>query len=301
MNESIHSDLAIESKISANTTLKESPENPEYEERVCGSSTICRLNISSPSLAKKYGRREGSYVTVICGKIWLFSDADFHAVSNIIGDELKKMILSLIKADRIKKNLNVLVVGLGNSEITPDAIGPATVSRLIITRHINEFSKDIFNSLGQCAVSAITPGVLAQTGIDTLELVKGAVENTRPNVVIAVDALASRSCERLAATVQIANNGISPGSGIGNLQKAINEENIGVPVIALGVPTVVDSATLVYDALENAGITDIDNNLKTVLDNKRSFFVSPKECDVITESVGKLLSGSINYALSVST
>ena len=292
MKNYIHSDLALESSYALRRKISHAP---EYSEKTRGELKVCRLDINTPALSKKYNRNMGTYITVICGKMWLFSEEQLDSAVETIGDELREM-LHRVTEKEINESFSVLVVGLGNAEITPDSIGPLTVSRLTVTRHVNDISPNIFQSLGQCTVSAISPGVLAQTGIETVELIKGAVSSIRPDAVIAVDALASRSCERLAATVQISDDGINPGSGIGNLRKGINRKNLGVPVIALGVPTVVDSATLVYDALEKAGITDVGDSLRKVLDNGRGFFVSPKESDVIADSVGHLLARSLDSA-----
>ena len=152
--------------------------------------------------------------------------------------------------------------------------------------------------MASISLSALSPGVLGQTGIETLELLRGTVRSVRPDVMVVVDALAARSCERLASTVQISDTGISPGSGVGNHRAAINRETVGIPVIVLGVPTVVNSSTLVYDALEQAGIHEISPPLRHVLENGKSFFVSPKESDVITEAVSGLLSSAINTAFT---
>lgn len=293
MNDRIYSDLALESSYALGRQMTEEGEYSEYEK---SGIKVCRLDISSPALAEKYKRAQGRYITVMCGRIWLFSEDEADAASELIGKELREMIKNICKKD-VSRDFNALVVGLGNAEMTPDAIGPRTLSHLTVTRHIPKISKDIFNEIGQCTVSAIAPGVLAQTGIETLELIRGTVDNTSPDVIIAVDALAARSCERLATTVQISDCGISPGSGIGNLRKAISRENLGVPVIALGVPTVVDSATLVYDALERAGLDSTDERLRSVLENGKSFFVSPKESDVIADSVSLVLAGAIDAAL----
>lgn len=295
MKEQIYSDLALES----NYTPKVSPpSSPEYSEDISGNIKLCRLDISNDELSKKYGRQKGRYVSAVCEKIWLYSAAEIDFAAEVIGSEIRKM-LSDATSKKIDKNFSVLVAGLGNSEITADAIGPLTVAKLTVTRHIREVSEEIFHTLGLCNISSIAPGVLSQTGIETLELVRGAVRNTSPDAVIAVDALAARSCERLGRTVQISDSGISPGSGIGNLRKAINKENLGVPVIALGVPTVVDSATLVYDAIERSGIHDGEGRLKEVLDNERGFFVSPKESDLISEQVSLLLSRALDVAFAV--
>jgi spore protease len=191
----------------------------------------------------------------------------------------------------------VLVVGLGNREITSDAIGPKTADKLTVTRHIKYADEDVWNELDMCEVSALSPGVLGQTGIETVELVRGAVENVRPQLVLAVDALAARSSSRLAATVQLCDSGIAPGSGVGNERGAICLETVGAPVVALGVPTVVDSSTLVYDALAQAGIEQVDERLREILENGRRFYVSPKEADVIAERTAAIIAHAINRAL----
>ena len=138
--------------------------------------------------------------------------------------------------------------------------------------------------------------MLGQTGIETLELLRGAVRSVRPNLVVVVDALAARSCSRLASTVQISDSGIVPGSGVGNYRAAITSETLGVPVIAIGVPTVVNSSTLVWDALKEAHIVEIGDELQAVLENGKSFFVSPKESDLISDAVSELLSDAISEA-----
>ena len=150
-----------------------------------------------------------------------------------------------------------------------------------------------------CNVSAFVPGVLAQTGIETLELIQGVVANTSPDVVLVIDALAARSTQRLGRTVQISDAGISPGSGIGNMRKDINKETLGVPVIAIGVPTVVDSTTLVYDALEAAYTKNIPKDMLEALDNNRSFFVTPKECDILCQSISSLLADALEKTFTL--
>ncbi|MBO5269469.1 MAG: GPR endopeptidase, partial [Clostridia bacterium] len=150
------------------------------------------------------------------------------------------------------------------------------------------------------AVAAVAPGVLAETGIETVELIRGAANTVRPDLLIAVDALAARSIERLATTVQLSDTGLNPGSGVGNRRKAIDRETVGCPVIALGVPTVVDSSTLVWDALYRAGFSesDLGSEITHVLESGRSYFVSPKEIDALTEYFSDLLAESIDRAFS---
>ena len=295
MKNYIYSDLALESSYAMRGGISEAP---EYSEKAKGDLRLCKLDISDDALSKKYGRDIGTYMTVFCPKVWLMTEEQAQNAAESIGEELRNMLKKATKKD-MSKDFTALVVGLGNSDITPDSIGPRTVARLTVTRHVKDISPSIFNDIGQCSVAAISPGVLGQTGIETLDVIKGTVKSIKPDAVIAVDALASRSCERLATTVQISDNGINPGSGIGNLREGINKQSLGVPVIALGVPTVVDSSTLVYDALERAEISDISDKLKNVLDNGRGFFVSPKESDVIATSVSNLLAEAINASLRV--
>lgn len=295
MNKHIYSDLAIDSLAPISTSENRSE---EYFEEDFGIARLCRLDIRSEDQSRKYKRPPGSYVTVVTDKLWLMTEDQLNAVSDIVSDQLRSMVKALAKKE-ISKELSVLVVGLGNSEITSDAIGPLTVSHLTVTRHLSALDSAVFEGLGMCCISAISPGVLAQTGIETLETIRAVTSKVSPDIVIAVDALASRSCHRLGSTIQLSTDGINPGAGIGNLRKGINKETLGVPVIAVGVPTVVDSATLVYDALEQAGIEDSAGNLEQVLQNGRSFFVSPKECDAISRSVGILLGNAIDIALSI--
>ncbi|MGM9681995.1 MAG: GPR endopeptidase [Eubacteriales bacterium] len=295
MKNYIYSDLAVESRVMSGGR---ETENGEYREKKKGDSTVCRLEIKTEETAKKYGRAKGTYITVFCDKIWRMNDAELGRLADIISEEISDMIKAMC-GKRPDTSFSVLVAGLGNLDITPDAIGPLTAKEITVTRHIGTLDGELFGKMGYCNVSAVIPGVLAQTGIETVEMVKSAAQNVTPDLIIAIDALAARSCERLASTIQLSDNGISPGSGIGNMRKAINRENIGVPVLALGVPTVVDSSTLVYDALRKAGIEEVDGELSTVLENGRGFFVSPKESDVITKSVAHLLAQSLDNVFRI--
>ena len=295
MKDLIYSDLALESATIEESRSETSREIKEFD---FGFAKLSELVINDKLLSQKHQRPIGRYLTISTEQIWLMSEVAHNALSSLIGNELSKMICELVP-DKQKRTLSVLVVGLGNSDITSDAIGPQTVSRLTVTSHIEKIDPHLFSKLEKCKVSAFVPGVLAQTGIETLDLIQGVVLNSTPDVVIVIDALAARSCQRLGRTIQISDTGISPGSGIGNNRKRINRDSLGVPVIAIGVPTVVDSATLVYDALENAGIDDVPKKLLDVLDNSRSFFVTPKECDIICDSVAILLSNALDIAFSL--
>ena len=198
-----------------------------------------------------------------------------------------------LSGKEISPDFSVCVVGLGNRELTADALGPLVASRLTATRHLRREEDELYRSLKCCLLSSVTPGVLGQTGIETLELLRGTVGSVSPDLVIAVDALAARSGDRLASTVQISDTGICPGSGVGNHRAELSKKTLGVPVISLGIPTVIYSSTLVWDALREAGIEEAGESLHRILENRRSFFVTPKDCDCIVEAGARILSRAI--------
>ena len=248
-------------------------------------------------------RREedgGRYVTVACGRITARDEAALPHLSTLLAKEVARMAKSMIGKD-ISMDTKIFVVGLGNADMTPDAIGPGTVRRMTVTRHLRAYDEALFASLGCCELSAFAPGVMGQTGLESGELCRAAAELLRPDLVVAVDALAARSCDRLASTVQLSDRGIAPGSGIGNHRMAIDEESMGCPVMGLGVPTVVDSATLVLDALARAGM-DLDtlpDDLHAVLESGRSFIVSPRDSDRMVELTCRMLSRALDLAFGV--
>ena len=266
-----------------------------FESKKSRGFDVSVLDIINEQGARSIGKPRGRYITVSIGKIWHSDDDTFSRCSALISDclcRLSEKVMCKEKPD------NILVAGLGNRYITSDAIGHETLKNVIVTRHLKDLDKNLYDALGSTSVSAITPGVIGQTGIETLELIRGAVKDVKPDIVIVIDALVARDLGHLATTVQITDSGIAPGSGIGNRRHAINRESLGCPVLAIGVPTVVESSTLVYSALEKAGITDISSSLKNVLDNGRSFFVTPKESDTITIEVSRLIADSINMFVS---
>ena len=242
----------------------------------------------------------GRYVTLSPGPITRRGEGDIPPLATLLAGELERMATSLLGRSP-NPSCRILVAGLGNPDMTPDAIGPGTVRRLTVTRHLRAHNGTLFAALGCCELSAVAPGVLGQTGIESGELIRGAAALTKPHLVVAVDALAARSCERLSSTVQLSDRGISPGSGIGNCRAAIDEGLLGCPVIGLGVPTVVDSSTLVLDALEQAGMggEEIPPSLLAVLEQGRSFIVSPKDSDRMVELTCRLLARALDEAFGV--
>ena len=267
------------------------------EKRKVGPFTVQTLHTKNDGTSVGGEDERGRCVTVECGKITMLDDDAREMLVRLIAGELRGMCERLTHR-RPDSDFCVFVAGIGNAALTADAIGPQTVGRLNVTRHLREHESGLYHSIGCSAVCALAPGVLGQTGIETSEILKSAVKCVRPHAVIVVDALAARSCDRLASTVQISDTGIAPGSGVGNHRRAVNEQTLGVPVIAIGVPTVVDSSTLVYDALRKANIREIDGELLKVLEEGESFFVSPKESDLITEQISGILARAIDVAFA---
>ena len=269
----------------------------DWKTREVAGFVISELLISTKEAADSLGKPCGRYLTVECGRIDRLGASDKRALAHLLAGELRGTAQRLTHK-AIDNNLSVFVAGLGNADLTPDAIGPQTVRRLTATRHLRQYESDLYRATGCSSLSALSPGVLGQTGIETSELLRGAVNSTHPDVIIAIDALTARSCDRLCATVQLSDTGIEPGSGVGNHRRPITYKSMGVPVIALGVPTVVNSATLVWDALQKAGIDGEDTRLQKVLESGKSFFVSPKESDLICESIARLFASAIGLAFT---
>lgn len=292
MNFNARTDLACEASGRSAGTTKAQRERREKLGPFAVSELLVRAEEGEES-----SMAPGHYLTVECGKMNLLGEEDEALLVHLLAGKLRGMAQKAT-GKPLGSSFSVFVAGLGNAEMTADAIGPKTVGYLTATRHLQEHEAALYQSIGCTALSLLAPGVLGQTGIETCELLKSVVDHVHPDLVIAVDALAARNCDRLASTVQISDAGIAPGSGVGNHRAALSRQTLGVPVLALGVPTVVDSATLVYDALQEAGIREIGDPLTRVLENGRSFFVSPRESDVITERVARLLSSSIAAAFT---
>ncbi len=282
----VHTDLACESEASHDSGKN----GTSYKEEKISGFTVARLSVENEVGEKASGKKIGEYVTIFSDLLCDIDGDTFTALARVISNEIKALMHKLSD----KKTYCVLVAGLGNREITADNIGPKTVDRLTVTRHLLLHNKKLFENFWHSPLCAIAPGVLGQTGIETAEIISGICAHASPDIVIAIDALAARSTKRLGTTVQISDSGIFPGSGIGNRRGEISRDTLNVPVIAVGVPTVVNSSTLVYDALKNAGYEEVDDSLSQVLHSGESFFVSPKQIDRISESCAELLSAAID-------
>jgi spore protease len=278
-------DLALERK---EYVQKEKLDGIKEEKKEVKGIKITTITITNDEGEKKLSKPKGKYITVEMGSF--MKNADLFSDKLMV---LRDEIISLLP-----KEGDVLVVGLGNEKITPDALGPKCISLILATRHITEeFAKSIgFEKLR--SVAAIVPGVLGVTGIETAESIVGVAEKIKPSCIIVIDALAARSTERLGTTVQITDTGVSPGSGVGNKRSRIDKESVGVPVIAVGVPTVVDAVTMTTDVLENAGMNEaeIDYIMKN-RDEKKLMMVTPKEIDNVIDRAASLVAMAINSAL----
>ncbi len=268
-------DLAIEA--AADSTPLEDTDVTQSEDAV-DTMRISRLHIRSDRAAQRLGKPRGRYITAQFPPL---SDDEkgLAAHAEHIGRELMALL---------PQTGTVLVVGLGNRTVTPDTLGPATADMVLATRHIRgEFARAVgLDDLRPTAV--LTPGVLGQTGTESGEIVRGVCREVSPAAVIVVDALAARSMERLGCTVQLCDTGIAPGSGVGNDRRPLNRELLGVPVIGLGVPTVVDVATLVAAYLPEAQLPDA---------GQTPMMVTPREIDLTISRAARLLAMSINRAL----
>lgn len=278
----LRTDLAIE----AREISGDSSDGIDIYEKVCGNLKISRMNIHTEKASKNIHKPIGNYITIE-GLPLTDNFRDVPEQIKVISDE----IYSLLP----KKGL-ILVIGLGNINITPDALGPKSAESVLATRHITgEIARSTgLDRLRQVAV--LSPGVLGQTGIETGELVISLAERLKPSAVIAVDALASRSLSRLGRTIQISDSGISPGAGVGNHRLKLNGNTMGVPVIGIGIPTVVDAATLAADIFADSRIT-AEQLKETVSPRGEQMVVTPREIDLLVERASKLIGMSINCAL----
>lgn len=254
---------------------------------------LTTIDITDEGAAKKAERSIGRYVTIDFGKIWL-RDYDFFVNTvELIAEKISML-------SNFRKDGTVLIAGLGNSYITPDSLGPEVLSRVIITRHLKDQIPDLYDEFG-ADLAGIAPGVLGQTGIESAEIILSLAERLKPNLIIAIDALASQRISRLATTIQLSDTGISPGSGVGNRRAPLTKEFLGTEVISIGVPTVVDAATLSFDVLSEAfeekNIPLTREVLAETLNRgDGNFFVTPKENDIIISELAKVIGYAINRA-----
>ena len=279
------------------------------EEEINDKIRTSRVKVINEKGAEAIGKPIGNYITIDIKNLKIATTEDIKSFSEVLTKELK----TLIQKHANNKD-DILVVGLGNIYVTPDSLGPKVINEIDVTRHILEYMPEAIPENTR-PVSAISPGVLGTTGIETLEIIKGIVENIHPKLLIVIDALASRSIERISSTIQLADTGITPGAGVGNTRKDLSKDTLGIPVIALGIPTVVEAATIAADSLdlfiqkiqEEAKSNEFLNKLqeedkyeliKEVLaPEDYNFIVTPKEIDDLIENMKDVVARGINFAV----
>ena len=268
-----------------------------------------RVKITNENGEQAIGKPVGNYITIDIKNLKIAQQEEIENAANTLSNELKKILEA-----HIDKQGEVLVVGLGNIYVTPDSLGPKVINEIDVTRHIINYLPQYVEE-GTRMVSAIAPGVLGTTGIETVEILKGVVDNIKPKLIIVIDALASRSIERISSTVQLSDTGIVPGAGVGNTRSEISQKTLGIPVIAIGIPTVVETAVLVNDSLDlfitklqdEAKSNDYLNQLKEqdnyeeikeALNPKEyNLIVTPKEIDDLIENMKDVVARGINFAM----
>ena len=280
------------------------------EEQIDDKIKVSRVKVTNQNGEEAIGKPQGNYITIDFKSLKIASDDEIQKASEIVTKELKALL-----ENHVSTQDSILVVGLGNIYVTPDALGPKVINEIDITRHLLEYMPEVLDKNTR-EVSAVSPGVLGTTGIETLEILKGIVDNIKPKLVIVIDALASRSIERISSSIQLADTGIVPGAGVGNARKELTQNTLGVPVIAMGIPTVVEAATIAADSLtlliqkvqEQAQSNDFLNQLqeedkytliKEVLaPEEYNFIVTPKEIDELIEKMKDVVARGMNFAVN---
>ena len=281
----IRTDLALEAhEINAQAGRED---GIRTEEETIDGFSITTVHVGEGEGERLAKKKAGTYINVDVGKSWLLASEGFAALVALLAGQLRKLFPADFSG-------TALVVGLGNYDITADSIGPKAVEKVVVTRHLRTLNPQLYESAGFGDLCAFAPGVLGQTGMESAEIVRSIVEAVRPSLIVAIDALASRRLARLATTVQLCDTGIYPGAGVSNRRSELSAETLGVPVISIGVPTVVDAATLAYDLLgENA---DEKTAAAMLAGDGKDMFITLKESDVITKQTARLLGFAINRA-----
>lgn len=309
--QNIRTDLALEAREAYNKENKNEIPGVEVNVKNGKNMTVTTVNVVDKKGEKIIGKPMGTYITIEAPDLRHFDQDLQDEVSKSMAKELSLLI-------NLDKDKTALVVGLGNWNVTPDALGPKVVSRLMVTRHLKQMVPEQIDE-GIRPVCALSPGVLGLTGIETSEIIQGVVKKIKPDIVIVVDALASRKMSRVSTTIQIGNTGISPGSGVGNKRMGLTQNLLGIPVIAIGVPTVVDAATMANDTIDLVLDSMIEqaeqgkefyNMLKSMNRDEKfrliqevlspyaaDLMVTPKDVDSIIDNISKIIANGINIAL----
>lgn len=290
----IHTDLAMEARESnsaLNGVSEERTDNEHY--------SVSRIKIDTDEAASALQKSKGLYITIEAPDLVLRESELIKAVTEALSAELTGLI------DKGSASGTVLVVGLGNRAVTPDALGPKTAEKILVTRHIKQYMPDAIPN-GVRSVCAVSPGVLGVTGIETMEVIQGIVERSKPSLIIAIDSLSSRRTERIASTIQLCDAGIQPGAGVGNIRSGLDEASLGIPVIAVGVPLVVYASTISRDTIgliaSELGLLGNEEKIKelaakAISEKTGELIVTPKEIDSLIECTSTILADGINMCL----
>ena len=305
-------DLAVERREiykKANKIQDEVPGIETEESKISDKIKVTRVKVATEEGAQAIGKPIGNYITIDVKKLRNIPDEEMEKISKTISEELTALV-----DKHVNKEDEVLVVGLGNLYSTPDSLGSKVVQNIEITRHIKKYLPQYIDENAR-GISAISPGVLGTTGMETQEILQGIVQNTKPKLIVVIDSLASKSIERISSTIQIADTGIIPGAGVDNARKELTENTLGVPVIAIGIPTVVETAVLVNDSLDlfisklqkEAKSNDYLNKLKeqdnyeeikqALIPQDYNLIVTPKEIDFLVEKLSDTIAKAINESL----
>ena len=306
---SIRTDLAVEAREILEESNNDLNDGIEIKSQQSDEMKITHVKITNEKGSINMGKPVGTYITIESQKL---REGDNICHENI-SKNLKSCLSEMIDS---KKDAVFLIVGLGNWNVTPDSLGPKVIDKILVTRHmLNTLPENIMSSVRSLA--AIAPGVMGVTGIETGEIIKGLVDKLKPDTIIAIDALAARKFSRINATIQISDTGISPGAGVGNKRMMLNKETLGVPVVAIGVPTVVDAATLASDTIDMVlshvkgssdgvfckGLEDMGEEDRYSLvcealnPYEQNMFVTPKEIDMVIERLSKIIAGAVNSTI----
>lgn len=302
----VRTDLAIEAREMLSRSVKEDMPGVIVETGEDEDVVLTCVHITTLAAEQALGKPQGTYVTI---------EAQGLRYKNSLLEEkmMKLFAQELVKMAQLPPDAVVLVVGLGNWNVTPDALGPRSVQKIVVTRHLKSMLSAELKD-GVRSVCAIAPGVLGLTGMETAEIIQGIVHKVQPSLVIAIDALAAASSRRVNTTVQIADTGIHPGSGVGNRRFGLNRESLGVPVIAIGVPTVVHASTIAMDTIhtlqEHASFARYFKSMQNLSENDRhmivqqvlpealgELMVTPKEIDRLIDDMADIIAGGINQAM----
>ncbi len=271
----IRTDLAYEAHQSVSSIHKGSIDGVKFHEYRDNGISATKIEITNAAGESITGKARGKYITIKTQKD--FTPQHFKTYSEFVSKRIRELLPAECNS--------VLIAGLGNRFITADSIGPKAISHIIVTRHIKSMCPSLYTDLSLGEVAALTPGVLSQTGIESSDIIKSVINDIKPSCLIAIDALASRTFSHLACMLQLSDCGIAPGSGVNNSRAALNSQTMGIPVVSIGVPTVIDASSIASDLAKDAHENDFE------------CFITLKESDIITDNMAKLIGYSVNLAL----